>query len=234
MNDFINGLLSELFQDSELPDLTECLQNRDKIFDQLTHSIKLFHKGNINDSMLAIKQLSVILEELPENLQSCSESKEPTKKILRWLGVLKDKQEFLELIRTNVKENYLHIAAGIQTIGRSYDAKNFKVVGKKTAEIMTLLLGPLEEKEEKSKEETEEKEQPKQKKVKKDKKHRKEESDEEEESEEEEEQQKKVKKDKKHKKEEAEEEEEEQEKKVKKDKKHNKVEEEEEKEETAQ
>lgn len=131
--------------------MSECMKNQDKIYEQINNTIKEFVEGDLNDQISAVKQLSVILEELPENLGSCKGMKEPLEKVVKWLNVFEDQNRLQKVITVNLTQNFLHIASSIKHLETAFKAKNFKKAGRHASDIMTMILGPVEAEEDEKK-----------------------------------------------------------------------------------
>ena len=138
---FLGGLVNGLVQEDHFTNIHNCLVDAQKVDEEITEAIGDFAKKDIQDIVAGVKVLGGLIQELPDDLNTCEAMQPDLKRIEAWATIFKQPKELVARLISNLMHNYQKIITDAQDMTTQVAQKNFKQVGTDAADILVQTLG---------------------------------------------------------------------------------------------
>ena len=104
--DFVAGLLFGLINKDDLPELQHCLQGQEKLETEVVEVIDDFKKKDFADIIKGVKEVGVIIQEIPDDVKLCVSIQDDVKKIETWAQIFKHPFTLAETLVKNLAAHW--------------------------------------------------------------------------------------------------------------------------------
>ena len=141
--ELIAGFMYGMTMDNKLQEIEACYNGSDFMLPEIETAIKDFEHGGKDWEIQAGLQLGIVALQIPKVLKKCKNMQDDIAAIEKWAQVFKD----IPSLTKKVTKNFtLHMKAAKAEIAKTkadYAAESWFKTGKDTADLATLLIGPI-------------------------------------------------------------------------------------------
>ena len=144
---FIAGLLDGLVEGNHLHYVQNCLHDTERVGKEIDIAVRDFEEKTQQGIIDGIKEMGVLIQELPDDFSQCKETNKDIQAIEKWADIFNHPAELVAKILLHIVVHMPKILYDIGVlvkdliVGDDYDA------GFRIADILVLNLGPVNSKE---------------------------------------------------------------------------------------
>ena len=139
--DFIAGIIFGLINKDDLPELQHCLQGQEQLEKDVVTAIDDFKKKDFADIIKGVKEIGVVVQEIPQDVKLCTSLSDDISKIENWAKIFQHPLQLAEALVKNLATHWGEVFSDVSKIDTDQKAGNFYNMGDDIADILVLLIG---------------------------------------------------------------------------------------------
>lgn len=142
--DFVAGFIYGMTGDNDLTEIEACFQGTQEMYNEITTGIADIEKGGWDNITQGVLYFAIALLEIPDALKTCENMDEDITAIEQWFSVFKDPSSLAADVSKALLFHKNQVMADASAIEADWEATNYFQSGVDLADLMTLVLGPIE------------------------------------------------------------------------------------------